>query len=727
MSGDYEGAVSISDKSTRPARTSSSARFTAQFATVNSIDYLNYDQRPTFVLDLEAYKVEKDPFSPLAFCNSALLGLLGLHEVVSRTFAPKATERQREDERAFAAWVIHQCVSKRVRKSKTFFDTLWTVVSTSDDWAVISGVELSQSDFGSFNAVSDSEKNSLHDIEMPNASSRNSLSVMDTDLRSDNAYQPPRAQSGTVWPPARLGSSTHTSLIMDFEWASTSLGSIATWSSQLRQACEMMLVCPDPVALFWGPDLIMLYNEAYIAIAANKHPGMMGGSARVQWEEIWDVYDPLFNQVRVECKALKQAKAQVYLQRIDHLEEGFFSIVVLPMLGDDGSVIGFYETVSDITKQTLSERRMHTLLKVSECTITAGSLTEFWHLLLKVLSGYLDCFHFAILYSLQYDESSTKNPHYGLEGAIGFTGDTSSLHSTISVNDLAHDGIIPAIRKAHDGRAVIVLNRSDQSLSPSILGELDSAGLKEPPRVCIVCPLSSGIDESIDAFLIIGIPPTRDYDADYRLFIDLLTRQVESTTTFVKLFEKERERMKQQAIYESELKFKRFAETAPVGIFICDPAGNITFCNESWLEMTGHDRNNMSAKSWAHDVHPDSTEELAGRWHKLVGLKESQAWEIAYKKPWTPPGRVDDLISLDRTWASAQVYPEFSEEGEFAGLIGCVTDISSWKWADIIHSQRLSEALELKRQQENFLDITSHESVSHPLLDVQSRSCSNKP
>ena len=69
----------------------------------------------------------------------------------------------------------------------------------------------------------------------------------------------------------------------------------------------------------------------------------------------------------------------------------------------------------------------------------------------------------------------------------------------------------------------------------------------------------------------------------------------------------------------------------------------------------------------------------------------------------------DESISLDRSFVVASAYAEVNESGALTGIMGCITDISSWKWVDMIQSQRLSEALELKRQQDNFLDITSHE------------------
>jgi PAS domain S-box-containing protein len=388
-------------------------------------------------------------------------------------------------------------------------------------------------------------------------------------------------------------------------------------------------------------------------------------------------------------------------------------MVVMPILSEDGTVVGYYEPVSEVTKQTLSERRMNTLLQLSECTSGATSLKDLWRRLLGGLKGHESDIYFAGLYSLQHETSPELSPQYNLEGAVGFGEDKSSFRSHINIYGPEQDGVIPALRSAHQTRTAVLLSASDGTLTSSILRRLERAGAAEAPRAFVVYPLSCSVDDCIEALMTIGISPTRDYDDDYRLFISLLARQVQSTITFVKLFEKEKDRLKQQVIYESELKFKQFAETAQVGIFNFDPDGNIRFCNEAWLELSGHDRNDMSAMSWTRDVHPDNAAEIKQYWDKIVNLEGPQTFEVQYKKPWTM-NRGGDLISLDRTWVVASAYAEVSADGRLTGILGCVTDISSWKWVDQLAQQRLTEALELKRQQENFLDITSHE-MRNPL------------
>jgi PAS domain S-box-containing protein len=395
----------------------------------------------------------------------------------------------------------------------------------------------------------------------------------------------------------------------------------------------------------------------------------------------------------------------------------FYNLVVMPILSEEGSVAGFYESVEEVTKQTLIERRMHTLLQLSECTSGATSLKDLWHRLLDALKGHESDIYFAGLYSLQHETSTELSPQYNLEGSVGFGEDTSSFRSHIDIYGADQDGLIPAIRTAYQTRTPVVLRASDGTLTSSILCRLERAGAADAPRALVVYPLSCSVDDCIEAFMTIGISPTRDYDDDYRLFVNLLARQFGGKVDFVKLFMKEKERLKQQAAYESEFKFKQFADTAPVGIFNVDPAGSMTFCNEAWLELSGHDRNDMSAMSWFHDIHPDNAAEIKQCWDKIINLEGPQTFEVQYKKPWTM-NRGGESISLDRTWVVASAYAEISDDGRLTGVLGCVTDISSWKYVDQLQSSRLSEALELKRQQENFLDITSHEIVSICILQA---------
>lgn len=69
------------------------------------------------------------------------------------------------------------------------------------------------------------------------------------------------------------------------------------------------------------------------------------------------------------------------------------------------------------------------------------------------------------------------------------------------------------------------------------------------------------------------------------------------------------------------------------------------------------------------------------------------------------------------TWIIASAYPEVNEDGSVAGILGTITDISIQKWNEGFQTRKLLEAVELKRQQENFIDMTSHE-MRNPLSAI---------
>ena len=67
------------------------------------------------------------------------------------------------------------------------------------------------------------------------------------------------------------------------DWASTSLGPIATWPESLKGLVNLVLAAPLPMNLLWGPELIQIYNDAYAPIMGLKHPAGLGQPAAECW------------------------------------------------------------------------------------------------------------------------------------------------------------------------------------------------------------------------------------------------------------------------------------------------------------------------------------------------------------------------------------------------------------------------------------------------------------
>lgn len=67
----------------------------------------------------------------------------------------------------------------------------------------------------------------------------------------------------------------HIQFVRSIDWASTDLGPIESWSYDLRAMCNLIMGSPHPAAMYWGNEYTIIYNEAYIMLAGQKHPNLM--------------------------------------------------------------------------------------------------------------------------------------------------------------------------------------------------------------------------------------------------------------------------------------------------------------------------------------------------------------------------------------------------------------------------------------------------------------------
>src|SRR6185437_2084276 len=77
------------------------------------------------------------------------------------------------------------------------------------------------------------------------------------------------------------------------DWSRTPIGAVETWSDSIRMMVRFLLANRFPLLLWWGPDYVQLYNEAYQPVLGSKHPRSMGQPARDCWSEICHIIGPL--------------------------------------------------------------------------------------------------------------------------------------------------------------------------------------------------------------------------------------------------------------------------------------------------------------------------------------------------------------------------------------------------------------------------------------------------
>lgn len=64
--------------------------------------------------------------------------------------------------------------------------------------------------------------------------------------------------------------------ICNFDWSKMPLGNPKNWDSNLKTCVRIMLTSPQPMFIWWGDELINIYNDAYRDVLGRKHPTMLG-------------------------------------------------------------------------------------------------------------------------------------------------------------------------------------------------------------------------------------------------------------------------------------------------------------------------------------------------------------------------------------------------------------------------------------------------------------------
>ena len=182
-----------------------------------------------------------------------------------------------------------------------------------------------------------------------------------------------------------LGGGEMGRLIRSMDWSKTKLGPVEDWPSSLRTMLGVVLGSRFPMLLWWGPDLLHLYNDAYRSILRDKHPASLGAPAAQVWAEVWDVAGPMIRSVQEGGPATWTEDLQLFINSEGKTEETYFTFSYSPVPGDDGRVGGVLNTVQETTAKVQSERQIRMLHDLATRAADAKSEDEAYRITLAVL------------------------------------------------------------------------------------------------------------------------------------------------------------------------------------------------------------------------------------------------------------------------------------------------------------------------------------------------------
>ena len=334
----------------------------------------------------------------------------------------------------------------------------------------------------------------------------------------------PSASSPSDW---LVGNGELVTRIRQYDWAGTSLGPMEEWPESLRTAVGMLLSSRAQICLFWGPDRVVLYNDAYTPVLGGKHPWALGRPGREVWSEIWEAQlGPLLQGVADTGESFWASALLFCLQRHGFLEETYFDISYDPVRDKAGSVAGMYCIVTEMSGRVVGERRLRALGGLGRVGLDARSVAEVLESAAGELARDPEDVPFALLYEWDDEKGVAR-----LRGRTGIPAEHPAAVAEITPGPGAPWPIHVALAK----EGVVI----DAASAPG--GAFPGGCWPEPCARVAVLPVAMP-SQAPGAFLVAGLSPRRPADDAYREFLMLVATSIGSALASVKALETERRR-----------------------------------------------------------------------------------------------------------------------------------------------------------------------------------------
>lgn len=146
-----------------------------------------------------------------------------------------------------------------------------------------------------------------------------------------------------------------------FDWSQTPIGPIEQWPESLLITVNTLLASRHPMFLWWGPELVQFYNDAYRpSIGADKHPSALGQNGFECWPEIWPIIGPQIEAVMTHGEASWHEDQLVPIMRDGKLQDVYWTYGYSPVRDSAGTICGTLVVCIETTRRFLAEQRQLT-------------------------------------------------------------------------------------------------------------------------------------------------------------------------------------------------------------------------------------------------------------------------------------------------------------------------------------------------------------------------------
>lgn len=323
-------------------------------------------------------------------------------------------------------------------------------------------------------------------------------------------------------------------LIDEKDWSQTPVGPARDWSPALRMAVSLLLANRFPLLLWWGPEYIQFYNDAYRPIPGAKHPNSLGQPASKCWPEIWHILKPLIDTPFTGGPPTWIEDFELVIRRSNFQEETHFTVAYSPVPDDSvpSGIGGVLATVHEITGKVIGERRLGLLRELAARATQGRTGEDACSIAAEILGKYPKDLPFSMLYLLD-----AERKHARLVGAAGIANDHLASPASIDLSQDSGGVWSPFAQLAVRQNSIAVVENLH-----SRLGNVPAGPSSDPPRMAVIVPIPSAKSGDVRGFLIHGVSPRLSFDDNYRTSFQLIAAQIATAISNAEAYEEERRR-----------------------------------------------------------------------------------------------------------------------------------------------------------------------------------------
>ncbi len=250
--------------------------------------------------------------------------------------------------------------------------------------------------------------------------------------------------------------------VRQHDWASTPLGPLEQWPDVLKTTVALCFASSFPQSIVWGPQLTMLYNDAFIPILGDK-PYTLGRPFSEVWHEVWDQISPIA-KAAFEGHATYIENFPLLIERGAGPEQAYFTFCYSPIRDPQGKVVGMLDTVTETTATVFLARRLAVLDAVGSAVANATDAEAIMTTTTRLLAEHLQVSNCA------YADMDADQDGFTIRGNWAAPGSPS----IVGRYSLASFGAL-AVQRLHAGEPVVVQDNRIE-FAPEIAASYQALG-----------------------------------------------------------------------------------------------------------------------------------------------------------------------------------------------------------------------------------------------------------